>query len=580
MALFGQRCGSCHENPAPGSRAPDRTALSQRTPEAILDAITTGAMKENAAGMSDQQKRIVAEQLTGRPLGAAASGAVSMHCPARTIGESPQSPTWNGWGVDPGNSRFQPGAGAGLSAETVPKLTLKWAFAFPNGASAFGQPAVFRGFVFVGSDNGYVYSLDAATGCAYWSFQAQAGVRTAITVAPLGGGSRYAAYFGDLKGNVYAVDANEGALIWTKHPDSHPLARITGAPTLYNGRLYVPVASLEEGAASSPSYPCCTFRGSVVAYDAATGDQIWKTYTIPDAPTPTKKNSVGTQLYGAAGAAVWSSPTIDSVRNAVYVGTGNAYTQPAAATSDSVMAFDLTSGKLLWAHQVLAEDAYIVGCGPNAPRDNCPEKSGPDFDFGNSPILRTLPNGNRVLVIGQKAGIAWALDPDKQGAIVWQQKIGRGSALGGLEWGSAADDRHAYLPIADAQFGPAAAGGLFALKLDTGETAWESHPSMENCANPRGCVASRSAALSVIPGVVFSGTTDGMMRAYSSSDGKMLWEYNTAHEYTTVNGIPGRGGSINGPGPVIVGGMLYTNSGYAYLGTGQAGNVLLAFGVN
>jgi polyvinyl alcohol dehydrogenase (cytochrome) len=589
MTLYGQRCGSCHDHPAADSRAPDRTALSQRTPESILDAITTGVMKDNATGLTDTQKRVLAEQLTGRPIGGAQAGqasAMTNRCPATPFRDPAATPMWSGWGADPGNSRFQPNPGAGMTPDGVSKLTLKWAFAFPGGGSAYGQPAVAGGRIFVGSDNGFVYAIDAKSGCVYWSFQAQAGVRTAVSVGALGktsttAATRFAAYFGDLKGNVYAVDAESGALVWTKHTDAHPLARVTGAPVLSGGRLFVPVASLEEGAGSNPKYECCTFRGAVVAYDATTGSEIWKAYTIPEAAKPTKKNSAGTQLWGPAGAAVWSSPTVDAVRNILYVGTGNSYVEPAAATTDSVLALDLATGRLLWSRQVLAADAYIVGCGQTAAaRDNCPTTSGPDFDFGSSPILRPLPNGKSVIVIGQKSGIEWAVDPDREGAILWQEKVGQGSSLGGIEWGSAADNDYAYVPTADAQFGATVAGGLFALKLSTGERVWAIHPSQEGCTNPRGCVASRSAAISVIPGVVFSGTTDGMMRAYAASDGHVLWEYNTSHDYTTVNGIPGKGGSINGPGPVVAGGMLYTNSGYAYMGTGVGGNVLLAFGTD
>jgi polyvinyl alcohol dehydrogenase (cytochrome) len=573
IALFEQTCGACHEHPSGGGRAPDRSSLAQRTPEAILDAITTGTMKENAAALTDAQKRILAEQLTGHPLGVSQMGHASTmknHCDAKPFDIS-GSPMWSGWGVDSTNARFQPTTD--LTADRVPKLALKWAFAFPNGSSAFGQPAVAGGRVFVGSDNGFVYSIDAISGCVYWSFQAQAGVRTAINVGPR------LIYFGDLKGNVYAVEAATGTLAWTKHTDPHPFARITGAPALVDGRLYVPVASLEEGAGANPNYECCTFRGALVVYDALNGNQEWKAFTIPEEPKPVKKNSIGTTLWGPAGAAVWSSPTVDTKRGVVYVGTGNSYTFPASANTDSVMAFDIKTGVLLWSHEVLADDAYVVGCNANTTsRDNCPSTSGPDFDFGTSPILRSLADGRSVLVIGQKAGIAWALDPDKKGEVLWQKKVGRGSALGGIEWGLAADDKLAYLPIADAQFGPDQAGGLFALSLTNGEQAWMSHPApTANCTNPRGCVAARSAALSVVPGVVFSGTTDGMMRAYSTADGRVLWEYNTAHDYETVNGVAGKGGSINGPGPVVAGGMLYTNSGYAYIGTGLPGNVLLAF---
>jgi polyvinyl alcohol dehydrogenase (cytochrome) len=580
LGVFEQRCGVCHTKPA-DDRTPTRESLRARTPEAILDAITTGSMKVNADGLTDAQKRMIAEYITDRPLGAALAGQASAmlnRCAAKPLGNPLAGPSWNGWGADEGNSRFQPAAAAGLTAASVPKLKLKWAFGFPNGSSAYGQPAIAGGRVFIGSDNGFVYSIDAASGCVYWSFQAQGGVRTAVSVGKTG--ARYAVYFGDVKANVYAVDAETGAQVWTKSAESHPLARITGAPVLFNGRLYVPVASFEEGSGPNPKYECCTFRGSVVAYDASSGEQIWKTYTIPEKPRPTKKNSVGTQLWGPAGAAVWSAPTIDAKRGAVYVATGDAYTSPAADTSDAIMAFDLKSGIPLWTHQFTPNDAFLVGC-PSGPstRDNCPDVGGPDFDFGNSPILRIMPNGKSVLVIGQKSGAAWAVDPDKEGALLWQHKVGSGSTLGGVEWGSAADDQNGYFAVADQQLG-ANAGGLSALKLATGEEAWKTPPPPVECAAGRNCAQPQSAAITVIPGVVFSGTTSGIMRAYAAADGRVLWDYNTAHDYATVNGVKAKGGSLNGPGPVIAGGMLFMNSGYAYLGYGAPGNVLLAFGLD
>jgi polyvinyl alcohol dehydrogenase (cytochrome) len=578
LGLFEARCGVCHTKPA-DDRTPTRESLRARTPEAILDAITTGSMAVNADGISDAQKRMLAEYITDRPLGAAQAGqasAMKNHCAAKPLGNPLTGPSWNGWGADPGNSRFQPAVAARLTAEQVPRLKLKWAFGFPNGASAFGQPAVAGGRIFIGSDNGFVYSIDAASGCVYWSFAAQGGVRTAITIARAG--ARYAAYFGDVKANVYAIDAETGAQLWMKNAESHPLARVTGAPILHDGRLYVPVASFEEGSGPNPKYECCTFRGSVVAYDAATGNQVWKSYTIPERPRPTKKNSVGTQLWGPAGAAVWSAPTIDAKRGVLYVATGDAYTSPAAETSDAVIAFDLKSGIPMWTHQFTPNDAFLVGCPPGSTRDNCPDVVGPDFDFGSSPMLRTLANGKSVLVIGQKSGAAWAIDPDKDGALVWQHKVGTGSALGGIEWGSAADDRQAYFATADQSLG-AKAGGLAALNLATGEEVWKVMPPAMDCGNGRPCAQAQSAAITAIPGVVFSGTTTGIIRAYAATDGRILWEYDTAHPYETVNGIAAKGGSLNGPGPVIVDGMVFMNSGYAYLGFGAPGNVLLAFGV-
>ncbi len=579
LGVFESRCGVCHTKPT-DDRTPTREALRARTPEAILDAITTGSMAVNAEGLSVTQKRMIAEYITDRPLGAALAGqaaAMKNRCEAKPLGNPLTGPAWNGWGADEANSRFQPAAAAGLTADQVPRLKLKWAFGFPNGASAYGQPTVAGGRIFIGSDNAFVYSIDAANGCVYWSFQAQGGVRTAITIGKAG--ARYAAYFGDVKANVYAIDAESGAQIWMKSAESHPLARVTGAPALHDGRLYVPVASFEEGSGPNPKYECCTFRGSVVAYDSVSGNQVWKTYTIPERPRPTKKNSVGTQMWGPAGAAVWSAPTIDTKRGVLYVATGDAYTSPAAETSDAIIAFDLKSGIPMWTHQFTPNDAFLVGCpaGPST-RDNCPDVGGPDFDFGSSPILRTLANGKSVIVIGQKSGAAWAIDPDKDGALVWEHKVGRGSALGGIEWGSAVDDRHAYFATADSQLGPNA-GGLAALDLATGAEVWKVLPPAMDCGNGRNCSQAQSAAITAIPGVVFSGTTTGVMRAYAAADGAILWEYNTAHAYETVNGVAAKGGSLNGPGPVVVGGMVFMNSGYAYLGYGAPGNVLLAFGV-
>ena len=575
LGVFEQRCGVCHTKPAADSRAPDRDSLRQRTPESILDALTTGSMKVNAEGLTDRQKQLIAEFITERPLGSASSGRASSmpnRCASKPIGDPTAGASWNGWGADVGNSRYQPAPG--LTAEQIPKLTLKWAFGFPNGTSAYGQPTIAGGRVYVGSDNGFVYALDAVSGCVYWSFESSGGVRTAISIGKAG--TKYAVYFGDVKANVYAVDAESGAQLWKRSAESHPLARVTGAPALYDGRLYVPVASFEEGSGPNPKYECCTFRGAIVAYDASTGEQIWKSYTIPERPRPTTKNSIGTQLWGPAGAAVWSAPTIDPKRNAVYVATGDAYTAPAAETSDAVMAFDLRSGIPLWTHQFTPNDAFLVGCAPG--RDNCPSVIGPDFDFGNSPILRTLPNGKSVIVIGQKSGAAWAIDPDKEGVLVWQHKVGAGSALGGIEWGSAADDRNGYFATVDGQLGPKA-GGLAALDLATGTELWRTQPPPGDCTGAA-CVQTQSAAVSVIPGVVFSGATNGVMRAYATADGHVIWEYNTARPYTTVNGVSAKGGSLNGPGPVVAGGMLFMNSGYAYLGFGVSGNVLLAFGVN
>jgi polyvinyl alcohol dehydrogenase (cytochrome) len=570
---FSGRCASCHDTGKDGAQ--ERYALNRLTPEQVLESITTGSMAPYARGLSEFEKRVVAVYVGGRPLGSAKAGEASTmknRCDGRAPFEPSTDAAWNGWGYDNGNTRFQPKPG--LTAADATRLTLRWAFGFPNGNSAYGQPALVGGRVFVGADTGFVYSLDAASGCIHWSFRANAGVRTAVSVGKGGGGHRYLAYFGDVKGNVYAVDADTGVKVWADRVDSHPVARVTGAPQLSDGRLYVPISSLEESGAGNASYPCCTFRGGVASYDAVSGRRLWTSYTIAEKPVPLKKTSAGTQLFGPAGAGVWSSPAVDLKRRVVYVATGNGYTQPAAPGSDAVIAFDLDTGKRLWTRQVMANDAYVRDCPgkyrPQVPTDNksetCPDELGPDMDFGNAPILRALPNGRSLIVIGQKDGHAWALDPDREGSIVWSRQVGLGFEGGGgaIMWGSAADDRLAYFPVTRA----AEALGVAALRLQTGEIAWRASP-------PEG----GGAPVTVIPGVLFFGSSTGMVYAYSTDDGKAVWQFNTAREFQTVNGVPAKGGTINAAGPVVAGGMLFVPSGYSELGNGVRGNVLLAFGV-
>jgi len=569
-AVYQKNCATCHDQPQ--DRTPPRDALKSRTPDAILQSLTTGTMSVNAIALSMAEKRAVSEYLAGKSF--SASGEVAGLCANRpgTVGDISSS-SWNGWGSDASNSRYQPKPG--IAAADVPNLKLKWAFGFPGGSMAYGNPVIAGGRVFVGSDNGKFYALDANTGCMYWSFAAGGGIRAAPTVAKAG--SRTVVYFGDLKGNMFAVDALTGEQIWTKQVDEHKFARVTGAPKLYDGKLFVPVSSVEEAPASQPAYECCTFRGSVVALESATGAQIWKTYTIKEKPQQVGTNAKGTALFKPAGAAVWSSPTIDTRKGIVYIGTGNSYTDPAVPTSDAVMAIEIKSGKILWWNQLTPLDAFIIGCGPNSTNANCPKEVGPDFDFGNAPILRSLGGGRRILVIGQKSGLVYGLDPDKEGKLLWKFKAGKGSALGGIEWGSAADDQNAYIPVSDV-LGPAAdAGGLFALKLATGDQVWHTPAPPLECTSGRGCIGSQSAPASVIPGAVFSGSVDGHLRAYSTKDGSIIWDFNTAKEYDTVNKVAGaKGGSLDAAGPAIADGLVITNSGYA-LWRGLPGNVLLAF---
>lgn len=485
------------------------------------------------------------------------------------LGDISAKPAWNGWGVDIRNTRFQPAKDAGLTPDQVTSLKLKWAFGIPEAKAVIGQPTVVGGRVFISGDNRTVYSLDAETGCAYWSFKAEADVRNASTVAATPGrAGRSSLYFGDLKGNVYSVDAANGELLWKVAADSHPKARITASPKFYGGRLYIGISSLEEVGSADPKYPCCSFRGSVVALDAASGKQLWKTYTIAEAAKPTHRNSQGTQLWGPAGGGVWNSPTIDPKRHALYVGTGDAYTAPAPRGTDSILALDLNTGKVLWSVQDLAGDAWLVGCEVTPRPENCPKNLGPDFDFGDSPILKDLPNGHSILVAGQKSGLVWAHDPDRKGAVVWKADTStkKASFTGQIVWGGAADDENAYFGLSS--------GGVVALQLSDGSRKW--FAPLDPAA---GRAAGRESALSVIPGVVFVTGWDGVVHALSAADGHVLWQYDTVQPFETVNKVNGKGGSMGGPGPTVAGGMLFVGSGFPGVQNGMAGNVLLAFSV-
>jgi len=583
--MYKAGCAQCHD--AGVGRAPQRDTFRQMTPERVLAAMETGEMITMGNRFPAEGRRAIAEFLTGKKLGTALSTdpPASAMCP-KSSADFSSGPSWSGWGSNTSNTRFQDAARAGLTAADVPRLKVKWAFGFPGELTANGHPTYAGGRVFVGSPAGKVYSLDASAGCVHWFVDAGSQVRSAITVAKVGSG--YSAFFGDGKGTAWAVDAGTGKTIWKTRVDDYPVARLTGSPVFYEGRLYVPVASGEEAAGSVPTYECCKFRGSLVALDAATGKQIWKTWTIDEPAKPTgQKNKIGTALFGPSGAPIWSTPAIDAKLGVIYVTTGDNYSEPATKTSDAFMALDMKTGKKLWIRQMTGNDAYTSACRlPD--RTNCPDANGPDFDFGASPILVNLRNGKRALLAGQKSGVVYALDPDKQGAMLWQVRVGKGGTMGGVQWGSAADAQNIYVAVSDIKrimldyatttdTDNSQGGGMYALRLDNGERMWYAAPI--SCGERKRCSPAQSAAVSAMPGVAFSGSMDGHLRAYSAADGKVIWDFDTERSYQTVNGVEGRGGSLDGPGAVIAGGMVFANSGYTSAG-GQPGNVLIAFSVD
>ena len=576
-ATFQTQCAGCHGVVTPIGEAPMAWTIRTMTPERIYAALQGKA--HHGRTLTDIQARRVGEFMAGRPLGSTNAGdaaAMPNRCTANPPMTDPsRSPGWNGWSNDLANTRFQPGEAARLGAADVSRLTLKWAFGFPHGETNNAQPTVVAGRVFAASDNGYTYSLDAKTGCVYWSYQQGSIVRNAPTVGAVSGpaGTQWAVFFGDGHAYVHAVDAQTGRQLWRVRVDEHPVARITAAVKYHDGRVYVPVSGSEEFSAGNIEYPCCTSRGAIVALDAATGRQIWKTYNV-DEPKPWKKNPNGVQLYGPSAGGIWAAPTIDPMRGALYAGTGDAVTPPESPLTDAVVAMDLKTGKVLWSWRSVEYDLFMGGCAGATRSEACPSPMGPDFDIGNSPMLVTLPNGRRALFVGLKNADVVALDPDAGGKLLFRVNplgvkpgtLGRGGR-GSIVWGGAASEGRVYYGTG--------APGLAALDAATGSTEW-----LFTAPGLRGGSAGLGAAPTAIPGVVFEGATDGQLFAVSAADGKRLWGFNTAQAFDTVNKVAARGGAINTSGAVVVDGMVYISSGYAIIAGASAGNVLLAFGID
>ena len=571
-AVYGQRCAVCHEQVNP--RIPHRETLQKMTAGRILRSLDFGAMMSIAYPMNREEREAVAAYLG--TAGKEAPPPPEAFCSDRKVKVADGSVfVWNGWSPGLANTRYQSGDAAGLTIDQVRRLKLKWAFGFEGDLTAFAQPTVLDGQIFVGSAGGMVHALRTETGCLQWEFQARGPVRSAILAVPLG--RRHTLLFGDQTGWFYSLEADTGRLRWEKKVEEHDTARLTGAPVAHDGTVYVPVASWEETRSGNPDYKCCTFRGSLVALRIRDGKLAWKTYTVPE-PTANGKERNGVAGMGPSGASIWSAPTLDLKRNRIYVTTGDNFSAPATLTSDAMLAMDLTTGRIMWSKQVTEGDVF-------------PSDRGPDFDFGSSAILVKTPEGRDLLLAGQKSGMVYAFDPDKMGEIVWQVRVGKGGTTGGVQWGMASDGQKVYAAVSDIvgtrrpaangmpagrQLDPAKGGGLTALRISDGIKAWGYTP--EPCTTP-GCSPAQSGAVTAIPGVVFSGSMDGHIRGFSVEDGRIIWDFDTVREYQTVNGVAARGGALDGPGAVVVKGMLFVNSGYARFG-GLPGNVLLAFGTD
>jgi polyvinyl alcohol dehydrogenase (cytochrome) len=592
--IFNARCKDCHE-PAI-ERAPSRSEMAILTRTDIVAALTNGIMKDKAAGLSSAEIAAVAQFLApGAQPDIAGRDPMCSTQPALR----PARGDWPSMGADANSSRFQPDPG--LAASDVPKLTVKWAFAMPGG----GQPVVVGDYLFMTNRGGKFYALDTRTGCVHWAVDGVPSRATPSIVRSRVSPSGWLAVVGTSR-TVHALDAQTGKEIWRSEPlESHSAAGISGAPVVSGEQIFVPLSSGEEGLASQPNYACCSFRGSLVALELKTGHKQWQTYTISEPPHPLRSNANGITMHGPAGGAIWAAPTVDARRGVVYVVTGDSYTEAKTDGTDAIIAIDMKSGAVRWKNQVTPDDNYVLGCTGGAHGANCPTPFGPDFDFGASAVLikrffRT------VLVAGQKSGLVYGVDPDS-GRTLWSTVVGQGSSLGGIEWGIGSDHQYVYVPNSDVNQlhnlhglkRPTSAErpgngnpSLSALHPFTGKLVWQIPAPEAPCQYagdrskdyvPGVCIRAQSAAPGIIPGLVFSGTLDGWIRAYDARTGKIIWTFSTtAQTYDTVNGVPSQpGGSIDGMGPTIAHGMVYVMSGFngASRTGGNGVNVLLAFGL-
>jgi polyvinyl alcohol dehydrogenase (cytochrome) len=624
-ALFQDHCKSCHE-PAL-DRAPSRADMAQRSAVDITQVLTTGEMQPMAAGMTPDQVKALATYMSrdrqgGNPLSAEAPQAAAGRAGGRggppppaladvkctTNGPlAPGKSDWTSWGIDNANTHYQ--THGGLKSTDVPKLKVKWAFSIRGGS--YSQPTVLGDWMlFLVRGDGF-YALDTKTGCVHWHLPDVSGRTTPSIIKSSISPSGYMTVLGVAGRRAEAYDLQNGQKLWTSPVlEDHASANILGSPMASGNQVFVPLTSGEEGAGTAPTYRCCTFRGSMQALDLATGKVNWKTYVVREPLHDLGKNPQGTVLQGPAGGAVWSAPTIDAKKGVVYMATGDSYTDAETKGADAIVAMDTKTGKIKWSTQVQADDDFIVGCTQTNHSVNCPAHGGPDYDFGNPPIIFNGAKGKQVVLSGQKSGIAYGMDA-KTGKLLWRRQVGNGSSLGGIEWGMATDGKRLYVPNSDiislmdefrrprgdavlAVKPEPAKPGLTALNPLTGKVIWHVDAPHAPCSyfgdrsrdrTPNGpCLPAQSAAIAVIPGVVFSGLVDGWFRAYNAATGKVIWEYSTtAQKYDTVNGLKAQpGGSIDSMGPVVADGVVYVYSGYSGASNtgGNPRNVLLAFSVD
>lgn len=586
-AVFQENCSSCHLSANTNNTdqlAPTLESLQTLSAAALEFAINEGVMYGQASVLSNTQKAQIVAYLA-KPEDDSWLAATLCAEDNRVV-DLNQPVYFGGVAVDANSSRNMSAANAGLRTEDFANLELAWALAFPDVSALRAAPVMVGSTLFFAATGSRkVLALDAYSGCAKWVFTSPTRLRSSLAYGSLGERLPEAIIYGDAEGNVYALNARSGELLWSRDVRSHGRGiRLTGGMVLHEGKVIVPVSDSGVSQGGTPTFECCAGHGEIVVLHAATGEIDWVYHTMAEAEYTGELNSIGVRLRGPSGAPIWTTPTVDAKRGVIYVTTGENTSHPATVTSDAIIALDLASGAQLWVFQGLWNDVWNTACGRVA-GPNCPNQAPStlaDKDFGGSAVLVQRDEGD-ILLAGQKTGDLWALNPDT-GALLWNQRIGTGTTLGGNHWGIATDGERVFHPINDpgvARGTYVPQPGMYSFFVSTGEPSW-SYRVTAACDNRSerllGCDVRNglSATPLLVDGALISAGVDGRLYVFNKESGDILFQYDTVREYDTVNGVPGYGGAIDAHGIAAGGGMLFINSGYGRMG-GTPGNVLLAF---
>lgn len=591
-AIYKARCAMCHDNPET-TKAPPRETLAKMSPGDITNSLITGIMIPQAVGLSSKDISDVSNYL-GKAEVEEETWTQAMMCPAsRATPKLDAAPTVATFGFDQSNKRQLDPAKVGLGGKDLTTLELAWTIAFPKAITMRSQAAVVGNSLFlpVGESNNRLFAFDISDNqkpCLQWIYTADQTLRTSAGYGVRPDGKKVV-MVGDMAGVIHQVDAMTGKELWTGHIGLFPTSISTGTPVLVGDKVIAPSSQYEIMLAAQDTYECCKIHGGVVALDAMTGKRVWEGHTMEQAK-PIKDRGDGKMIWGPSGAPVWNSPSVDLKRQQLYVGTGEANSAPAHHNTNALIAFSLKDGSIKWTHQATPNDVFNVGCTPTGGKMNCPTKEETvfrDVDFGASTIIAKAPNGKELVLAGQKSGTVWAMNPDT-GKVEWRRDIGTGGPNGGVHWGIAADDTHVYAPISyigrsipGQDVSPDLKPGLYAVNLNDGSMDWQFHVTPD-CTDARKKFVPRcnglfglSGAPTVIGDHIITGGLDGRVYMLEKKTGKLVWTFDTAREFTTLNGVAGNGGSVDNASIIAANGLVLLNSGYGLFGQG-AGNVMIA----